>query len=474
MQEDQFRPGSAPASTRRDFIRNSSLAATLGSAAVASAESQAVKPGVTARSASRVIGANDRINVSLIGVGSIGTAHLRTLMPQVEEDKDIQMVAVSEIYTQRKERARTITKLGEKDIHHNYGDMLARNDVDVVMIATPDHWHGRMALDALAAGKDVYLQKPMTYTVEEARQIAAAAKKFNRIVQVGVQGTSDPRYKIAKEAIDAGEVGELLMAQANSARNSLLGEWNWSVEPEGTPQTIDWKRFLGPAPQRAFSPDRYFRWRKYWDYSGGIATDLFYHSLSPLVKVMGPQFPTRVSASGGIYVHKDREVPDTYATLIEYPSFCIDLSGSMANSAIGRHHSTVIYGHKGTITFDRGQVVVTPEIFPELRRRNQKPPQAKLIPVPAPKKWAVDIGSCRIHTENFFACVRSRQAPNLDAETGYMVMTAIRLGVDAYREGKPKLFDAKLQKVVDKLPARQMYEGDGKNHTIDELKNLPT
>jgi predicted dehydrogenase len=314
----------------------------------------------------------------------------------------------------------------------------------------------------------------MTYTVEEARQIAAAAKKFNRIVTVGVQGTSDPRYKIAKEAIDSGEIGELLMAQANSARNSLLGEWNWSVEPEGTPQTIDWKRFLGSAPQRAFSPDRYFRWRKYWDYSGGIATDLFYHSLSPLVKVMGPQFPTRVSASGGIYVHKDREVPDTYATLIEYPSFCIDLSGSMANSAIGRHHPTVIYGHKGTITFDRGQVVVTPEIFPELRRRNQKPPQAKLIPVPAPKKWAVDIGSCRIHTENFFACVRSRQAPNLDAETGYMVMTAIRLGVDAYREGKPKLFDAKLQKVVEKLPARPTYEGDGKNHTIDELKNLPT
>ena len=112
MQEDQFRPGSAPASTRRDFIRNSSLAATIGSAAVASAKSQAVKPGVTARSASRVIGANDRINVSLIGVGSIGTAHLRTLMPQVEEDKDIQMVAVSELYTQRKERARTITKLG--------------------------------------------------------------------------------------------------------------------------------------------------------------------------------------------------------------------------------------------------------------------------------------------------------------------------------------------------------------------------
>jgi predicted dehydrogenase len=453
-------------STRRGFLSRSALpAAVLGGVAAR-----------TARSAARVLGANGRINVGLIGIGSIGTAHLRTLMPQCEEEKDIRMAAVSEIYTQRKERARTIAKLQEKDVHHDYREMLARNDVDAVIIATPDHWHGRMTLDALAAGKDVYLQKPMTYAIEEARQIAATAKKLNRIVSVGVQGTSDPRYKIAREAIAAGEIGELLMAQANSARNSLLGEWNWRVEPEGTTETIDWKRFLGSAPKRPFSPDRYFRWRKYWDYSGGIATDLFYHSLSPLVKVMGPQFPTRVSASGGIYVHKDREVPDTYATLIEYPGFCIDLSGSMANSAIGRHHATVIYGHKGTLTFERGQMVVTPEIFPELRRRNagQKPPEPKVLPAPPTKKWAVDIGGCRIHTENFFECVRSRKPPNLDAETGYMVMTAIRLGVDALRQGKTKLFDPQTQKVVDKPPARQTYEGDGKNHTIDELKNLPT
>jgi predicted dehydrogenase len=430
----------------------------------------------TARSAARVIGANDRINVSLIGAGSIGTAHLRTLMPQCEEEKDIQIVAVSEIYTARKERARTIAKLAEKDIHHDYREMYARNDVDVVIIATPDHWHGRMALDALAAGKDVYLQKPMTYTIEEARQIAAAVKRHNRILSVGVQGTSDPRYKVAREAIEAGEIGELLLAQGNSSRNSLLGEWNWRVEPEGTAETIDWKRFLGSAPKRPFSPDRYFRWRKYWDYSGGIATDLFYHSLSPLVKVMGPQFPTRVSASGGIYVQKDREVPDTYATLIEYPNFCIDLSGSMANASVGRHHGAVIFGHKGTITFERGQVVISPEIFPELRRRypSGKPPEAKVLPVPPVKKWAVDIGACRIHTENFFECVRTRKPPNLDAETGYMVMTAIRLGVDSYREGRQKLFDPRTQKVVDKLPARPGFEGDGKNHTIEELKDLPT
>jgi hypothetical protein len=158
--------------------------------------------------------------------------------------------------------------------------------------------------------------------------------------------------------------------------------------------------------------------------------------------------------------------------LIEYPNYCIDLVGSMANAAIGRHHGTVIFGHRGTMTFERGQVVVTPENFPELRRRNpdQKPPEPKVIPVPPVKRWAVDVGGCRIHTENFFECVRTRKAPNLDAETGYMVMTAIRMGVDSYRQNKQKLFDARSQKVVDGLPPRPIWEGDGKNHTIDELK----
>ena len=450
---------------RREFLNRSSLAAAAASVGVASAKTskKPLKPRVTARSASRVVGANDRINVGSIGVGGMGTAHLRAFVQQSERDKDIQVVAVCDVYKRRKERALSVAKLAEKDVHHDYRDLLARGDVDAVVIASPDHWHGQMAVDALTAGKDVYLQKPMTYTIEEARLVAEAAKRHNRIVQVGSQGLSSPGTHKARELIEKGEIGELVWAQGTSARNSMLGEWNWRVEPEGTPETIDWPGWLGPAPKRPFSAERYFRWRKYWDYSGGIATDLFYHTLGPLLFAMGAQFPACVTASGGIYVQKDREVPDTYATLIEYPNYYIELSGSMANAAGGRFHGTVIYGHKGTITFGGGRVVVTPEVLTpgSFDKRKEATPKTYDLP---PSRDAH-----RDHTDNFFACMRSRKAPNLNAELGYQIMVAIRLGVDAYRERRAMLFDPKTAKTVARLPRRPEWEGDGKNHE-DELK----
>jgi predicted dehydrogenase len=435
--------------TRREFLNRAPLAAT----ALAS----------TARSASRVLGANDRIQVGHIGTGGMGTDHVRAFARQSEEKNDIQSIAICDIYTRRKETARKAANLAEKDVYHDYRELLARSGVDAVVIATPDHWHAQMTLDALAAGKDVYLQKPMTYTIEEARRVAEAARKHGRIVQVGSQGLSDPRFHRAKELIEGGEIGELLWAQGTSSRNSLLGEWNWRVEPEGTPETIDWKRWLGPAPKRPFSAERYFRWRKYWDYSGGIATDLYYHTLGPIVFMMGAEFPVSVSGSGGIFVQKDREVPDTYATTIEYPNFYVTLSGSMANEAGGRYLPLAIYGHKGTLTFDRNGVVLLPEspMPGTFDRRTEPRPPAKTYEVVRP-----EVDGHRLHTDNFFACMRTRKSPNLDADLGYRIMTAIRLGVDSYRTRKTMLFDAASQKVVQNGPPRPAWEGDGLNHTI--------
>lgn len=436
-------------STRRDFLRRASAAAPALPLAA-----KTMKPTVPARSAARVLGANDRINVGSIGTGGMGTAHLRALVQQADSNKDIQVIAVSDVYTRRKERARTAARLSEKDVHHDYRDLLARNDVDAVFIATPDHWHAQMAIDALAAGKDVYLQKPMTYTIDEARQVAEAADRYHRVLQVGSQGVSDPRNQIARQLIEQGEIGELLWAQATSSRNSLNGEWNYRIEEDGNPETIDWNRWLGSAPKRPFSAERYFRWRKYWDYSGGIATDLYYHSLGPLLVMMGPQFPVSATASGGIYVQKDREVPDTYSTVIEYPNFYITLSGSMANAAGGKHHGRVIYGHKGTILFEGNNVVVAPE---QLERRRESGPGLKTYDAPPAGN------THRLHTDNFFACVRSRKQPNLHAEMGYKIMVAIRLGVDSYRERRVKFFDPRTQRTVDRAPARAAYEGTGRN-----------
>src|SRR5262249_36202979 len=194
--------------TRRKFLSQATLAAAaLGPAAQTS---KSIKPGVSARSAARVVGANDRINVGMIGMGGMGTVHLRAFMSQSEEDKDIQVVAVSDIYTVRKQRAKENAKLADKDVHHDYRSMPARKHVDAVLIAVPDHWHGQMALDTLTAGKDVYLEKPMTHTIEEAQRVVEATKKHSRILQVGAHGMSHAGTQKARELIEQGEIGELL------------------------------------------------------------------------------------------------------------------------------------------------------------------------------------------------------------------------------------------------------------------------
>jgi predicted dehydrogenase len=459
MEAIAMRPSSR-ISSRRAFLAGAGAA----TAVVAAEPQKPIKPGVPARSAVRGVGANDRIRVGMIGLGGMGTVHLQAFMKQTEEDKDIEVVAVSDIYTRRKERARTIARLAEKDVHHDYRDLLARQDVDAVLIAAPDHWHGQMALDALAAGKDVYLEKPMTHTLSAARAIVEAVRKYGRVLQVGNQGLSSPGTHKAREVIESGAIGPLLCAQSTSARNSLLGEWNYRVEPEGTPQNIDWARWLGPAPKRPFNPDRYFRFRKYWDYSGGIATDLFFHSLGPILYAMGAQFPTRVTAGGGIYVHKDREVPDTYTTTIEYPNFYIDMSGSMANAAMGSYHRQAIYGHKGTLIVEGSRVLVYPETFPELKQQAASQPKVYELPPQGPQRDARTP-----HTTNFFSCVRSRKQPNAHAEIGYQIISAIKLGVYAYREGRTKLFDPATQRIIEKAPPRPEYQGDGRNHTVQEL-----
>jgi predicted dehydrogenase len=448
---------SKPSSSRRDFLRRASAASTVAAALTPALSARPIKPSVSARSASRVIGANDRINIGMIGVGGNGFGNLRSFVAQSEEKKDMQIVAVSDVYTVRKERARSTARLEQKDVHHDYRDLLAKPDVDGVFIATPDHWHAQMAIDAMAAGKDVYLQKPMTYTIDEARQVTEAAARYKRVLQVGSQHLSDPRWQKAREVIAAGEIGELLWAQTTYSRYSRDGEWNYYVDEEGTPENIDWTRWLGTAPKRPFSAERYFRWRKYWDYSGGIATDLFYHRLGPMLFAMGAQFPARVSSSGGIYVQKDREVPDTYSTTVEFPNFYITLSSSMGNAAGNKFFPETIYGHKGTIAFTDTGFTVLPEGAPK---------GAKGKEISAEPALPIN----RLHTDNYLECMRNRQQTALNPDLGYKIMVAIRLGVDSYREGKVKFFDAVTQKVTDRGAARASYEGDGKNPPDSKYK----
>lgn len=433
--------------TRRTFL----AAAAAGMASASAAHPQ------SAASARRVLGANDRINIGMIGVGGRGSGHLRSLVRRTEMKGDVKVVGISDIYSKRIDAALSTASLQQKDNNRDFHELLARSDVNGVFIATPDHWHAPMAIAALEAGKDVYLEKPMTLTIEESRQLAAKVKQTGGVLQVGCQHASDMKHHKARQLIEDGWIGKPLWAQANYSRNTVYGEWNYTIDEGASATDVGWDAFLGPAPKRPFSPDRYFRWRKYWDYSGGIATDLFYHRLTPLRQMMGIEFPTRVTGSGGIYVHKDREVPDTYTSTVEYADSVCVLGSSMANTAGNVHMEPVVYGQKGTITFEGDAVVVDPE-WQYLEEFVKRSGSSKMYFEVEPHDMN------QAHIDNFIDCMRSRQKPNCDADFGYKVMTAIKLGVDSYREGKTMLWDPVNERRIEAAPARPVYEGDGLNH----------
>ena len=435
------------ASTRRDFIKQ------VGAGAVAAAAMtnelharQSTGPAPTSAK-TRVIGANDRINVGFVGCGGRMNSHIRRIMERAKEGGDVQAVAVNDIWDKRKQRAREATGVDERSVYHDYRELCARPDVDVVVIASPDHWHHAQTMEALRQGKDVYLEKPMTYTVDEAKEIADAVKASGRVLQVGSQYTSMDHFWRAKQAIKDGLIGDVVWASGGFGRNrNLRGEWNYPIDPEATEKTLDWKAFLGPAPKRAFDPERYFRWRKYWDYSGGIATDLFYHSVSPLLVAIGGEFPARVTASGGIYLQKDREVPDTFFMNVDYPAWTMQLACSVG-SGVGA--PLVVHGSRATLFIGQNSENLSNtqmEIVPDQEYKDEFVKKAgadtlKIDVQPVPR-------GAHPHMDNFLACVRSRQEPNLPAQLGYQAMAAIGMGVQAYRRNEVLFFDKRRAKVT--------------------------
>lgn len=288
--------------TRRNFVQ-----ATASSLAVSSAaRAQSGQP----RSA------NDRVQIACIGFGIMGQGDVQTAtsLPGVE------LVAVADVYEGRLTAARE--RYGDQVFTtRDYREVLARPNVDAVIVATPDHWHARIATDALTAGKDVYCQKPMVQRVDDGHMVIDAQKKTGRILQVGSQRVSSVLYAKAKDLIKSGAIGEVHMIEAFWDRNSPQGAWQYSIPPDASPQTIDWDRFLGYAPKRPFEPVRLFRWRNYRDYGTGIAGDLFVHQFSGIHFVMNSLGPRRICASGGAYFWKDgRDVPDLMMGMFDYPA----------------------------------------------------------------------------------------------------------------------------------------------------------
>lgn len=371
---------------------------------------------------------SDRIAVGVIGTGARG----QELMDALQQHPQAEIVGLVDAYKGRLDRARTRVKGGadRARIYPTHRELLAEKSIDAVVVAIPDHLHKAVVVDALHAGKDVYCEKPLTYTAPEGLEIIAAANAGKRIVQVGSQGpSSDPERK-AKEMIRTGKLGRITMIQAVYNRNTASGAWIYPIPPDASPETVNWSMFQGSASSRPFSPERFFRWRCYQEYSGGIATDLFVHLCTAIHFLMDAKMPARVMAMGELYRWKEsRDVPDTLNAILEYPEgFTVNLSSSF-NNELNAEAGFKVLGTEGSLTIGADGLAFYPENAIEDNRwivdawaqpledayyKDPKVIAAEVEPAKLPRKPPVhfkDEGPepTVAHFGHFFDSVRSRQ-----------------------------------------------------------------
>ena len=308
----------------------------------------------------RGVAANDRIRFATIGIGGMGSGDTQTALSL----GGAELVGVCDIYDGRLERAREVW--GSRIFTtRDYREILARKDVDAVIIATPDHWHARISIEALDAGKHVYCQKPMVQQVAEGKPVVEAEKRSGKVFQVGSQYVSSLVYLKARELMKAGAIGQLNMVEAWLDRNTAMGAWQYSLPPDASPANIDWDRFLGRAPKRPFEPVRLFRWRNYNDYGTGLAGDLFVHLLSGLHLVTGSNGPVRIMSTGGLRYWKDgRDVPDVMLAMLDYPEtaahpeFTLALRVNFKSGVPREQFGFRFVGSQGVMTTSMSGVVV--------------------------------------------------------------------------------------------------------------------
>jgi len=269
------------------------------------------------------------IRLALIGAGGMGTGDVEDALRSGEA----QLTAVADIYQGRLDRAKE--RWGNQVYtSRDYREVLARKDVDAVIVATPDHWHAAIAEAALRAGKDVYVEKPMVHKFAEGPKLIAAQRETGRILQVGSQYASSLVFAKAGQLLQQKALGELNLVEAWLDRNTAIGAWQYSLPTDATEANIDWETFLGNAPKRAFEPVRLFRWRNYKDYGTGVAGDLFVHLLTGLHFATGSTGPSRVYATGGVRYWKDgRDAPDVVLAMMDYPGFTFALRVNLASGA---------------------------------------------------------------------------------------------------------------------------------------------
>jgi predicted dehydrogenase len=428
---------------RREFVKN--MICSAGAVSTASALSH-----------SKVMGANDRVIVGLIGCGGRGR-YVSQLMRQV---RNVEFGAVCDVYDQNAASARDWAGPGA----HSYKDfrkLLERRDVDAVLIATPDHWHAIPTVLACQAGKDVYVEKPLAHNIREGRAMVEAARRYNRVVQTGTQQRSAPHYLEVERIIRSGALGEVRYVRIWNFSNRYpfgMGRQDDSAAPPG----LDWDFYLGPAPWVPFNKNRFlasYRW--FWDYAGGTITDFGTHRFDTIHQIMGVDAPLRVAASGDRYVMNDgSEMPDVMQVTYDYPGFTLSYEACSLNGhGLGgrtpgmsyynardkedRPNGEAFYGTNGTLFSDRIGFEIYPELKPSLPQdlyTTQKQSQSGSCIMERRQVAAQD--ATALHVENFIECVKSRQKPAGDVENGHRSTTVAHLGNIAYKTRQKLIWES--------------------------------
>jgi predicted dehydrogenase len=363
---------------------------------------------ITALSQSRVFGANDRVRIGAIGTGG----RCRALLQALEETGGNELVAVCDVYELRIQAAKEKFGPGARE-HTDYRRVLDSKDIDAVVIASPDHWHATMTMDAVAAGKDVYVEKPVTHAIEEGDRLTKAVRATDRIVQCGTQQRSWEHFQTAAEMIQSGKLGKVTQVRTYWFQNYM----RHGTRPEVDTAKLDWKHWLGSAPQRPFEVDRLFTWRWYWDYGGGAMTDLFTHWIDVVHMAMKTDSPIRAQMFGNRYEFPQRDCPDTLNASFEYPGFQVSYDGTMVSAV--DDGGLEFRGTVATMKLNRERLLIFPE------GRNWRAPETEIK----------STGDGTItHMANFLDCVRTRKQPNAPVETGVSAARPGHLGNLAYRK----------------------------------------
>ena len=368
--------------------------------------------GMTALAASQVMGANDTLRVGAIGTGG----RMRTLLHSADLSAPYQFVAACDVYSPNLDKVKQRPNAAVAAATHvDYREVLDIKDLDVVIIAAPDHWHVKMASDALAAGKDVYLEKPVTHTIEEGDLLTRAVHSSNkRILQCGMQQRSWPHFRSAVELIQGGSIGRVTQVRTYWYQNY---QRDWSSDPIDS-QLLDWKRWLGSAPDQPFSEEKFRRWRWFWDFGGGAMTDLFTHWIDVVQWAMNTPQPHLAQMIGDKYFFEQWQCPDTVQAGFRYTGFDVGYEGTMVSSV--DDGGLEFRGTEGTIKLTRAGFELYREGVPKGN--------------PVMTEHGYQDGTID-HMKNFFDCVKSRKEPNAPVEAGIAAARAGHIGNLAMHRG---------------------------------------